>query len=113
MLVFALDIMKITINEFERKMILDALLHKAYIEKVSLPQTKHFIRQIYKSLVERIANVEAKIQTEGKPEKAIKALKSRISFLNFKMGTMEKEEKKRAEEEILECDQAAAYLEDL
>lgn len=93
--------------------ILDALCHDAYKDKVSEPKTKHFIRQIYKSLVEKLANIGAINQQEGKPERAINAIKSHISFLNFKMLTTEKEEKKRAGEEILECDTVIRYLEDL
>lgn len=92
---FILFVMRVELNHQERMMILDALCHDAYKDKVSKPKTKHFIRQIYKSLVEKLANIEAINRQEGKPEKAITALKSHISFLNFKMPGMEKEEKKR------------------
>lgn len=105
--------MKIALNSNERRMILDALLHDGYKDKIQEPKTKHFIGQIYKNLVEKISTIEAITQQEGKPEKAIAALKAHISFLTFKMPRMDKSEKEAAKEEILEYDEVIRYLEDL
>lgn len=45
---------KIPLNDFEKKMILDCLVSKSYVEKVSNPETKRFIREIYRNLRPKI-----------------------------------------------------------
>lgn len=45
---------KIILNQRERVMLLDALCCDEYVDKVSTPKTKYFIRKIYKNLKEKI-----------------------------------------------------------
>jgi len=41
---------QIELTSDERQMLLDALMHPTYIEKVQDPATERFIREIYKKL---------------------------------------------------------------
>ena len=46
--------MNINLTSLERKLILDALKHPAYKEKISRPQTPYIARKVYKEVVEKI-----------------------------------------------------------
>jgi len=46
--------MQIEITENEKKLILDALVHPAYKDKVALPKTPQAIRQSYKALIRKL-----------------------------------------------------------
>ena len=65
--------MQIDLNRNERLLLLDALRQKAYKEKISLPQTKYAIRQIYRALIEKLEEDEilSRKVRETMPEKKI------------------------------------------
>jgi len=50
--------MQIELNSNERLLLLDALRHPAYKEKVSHPKTKYVVRQTYKQLIEKLESDE-------------------------------------------------------
>ena len=104
--------MKIELNSKERYLLLDALIHEAYVDKVQLPQTPHEVRQIHKNLRIKIAMQEVEA-TKGKPEEAIKLLRKEISFLNFNASRMNEKQKEETGKSILDYDKAISYLEDL
>lgn len=49
----------VNLTSRERQIILDALIHPAYEEKISNPKTPYEVRQAYKRAKEKIAMVEA------------------------------------------------------
>jgi hypothetical protein len=50
--------MQIDLNSNERKIILDALRHPAYKDKISHPKTKFEIRKVYKIILDKLENDE-------------------------------------------------------
>jgi len=104
--------LKIELNSKERQILLDALIHEAYVDKVRQPQTPHKIRQLYKNIKLKIAMQEVEA-TKGKPEEAIKLLRREINFINFKVPNMNEKEKEEASKIIIDYDKAISYLEDL
>lgn len=46
--------MNIDLSSLERKLILDALRHPAYKDKISRPQTPYIARKVYKEVVNKI-----------------------------------------------------------
>jgi len=104
--------LKLELNSKERQILLDALIHDTYVDKVRRPQTPHEVRQIYKNLKMKIAMKEIEA-TKGKPEQAIKFLRKEINFINFKSSAMNEKEKEEAQKTILDYDKAISYLEDL
>ena len=50
--------MQIDIDRNEQFILLDALIHPAYKDKVSLPQTKFAIRKVYWNLVAKLRNAK-------------------------------------------------------
>jgi len=50
--------MQIELNSNERLLLLDALRHPAYKDKVSHPRTKRIIREVYKALIEKLESDE-------------------------------------------------------
>jgi len=104
--------LKIELNSKERQIVLDALIHEAYVDKVRLPQTPHEVRQVYKNLKMKIAMKEIEA-TKGRPEEAIKLLRREINFINFKAPNMNEKEKEGASKTIIDYDKAISYLEDL
>lgn len=46
--------MNINLTSLERKLILDALRHPAYKDKISRPQTPYIARKTYKEVLEKI-----------------------------------------------------------
>lgn len=103
--------MKIDLTSQERQLILDALMHEAYKEKLSDPETPFLVRQIYKALKDKIANAEA--ESQFKPAAAIAALKGQRSFVLFKKPGESLKKQRKLDEEIVEIDRAIEYLEDL
>ena len=57
--------MIIDVTPHERLMILDALRHPAYTDKVQNPKTKYFIRKIYQALVEKVKNAQEEPQKQS------------------------------------------------
>lgn len=104
--------MKIELNSKERQILLDALIHPGYLDKVQQPKTPFFIRELHRNLKTKIAMQEVE-SMELKPERAIKLLKKEINFINFKYSKMNGKEKKEAQETMLDYDKARHYLEDL
>jgi len=104
--------LKIELNSKERQMLLDALIHEAYVDKVRLPQTPYEIRQLYKNIKIKISMQEVEA-TKGRPEEAIKLLRREINFINFKAPNMNEKEKEEASKIIIDYDKAISYLEDL
>ncbi|MCK4784533.1 MAG: hypothetical protein KAV87_12340 [Desulfobacteraceae bacterium] len=104
--------MKIELNSKERQVLLDALIHDGYVDKIRQPQTPFFIRQLYSNLKTKISRQEVE-SMEAKPEQAIKLLRREINFINFKAPKMNEKEKVEAEKLILDYDKAITYLEDL
>lgn len=104
--------MKIELNSKERQILLDALIHDGYVEKVRQPQTPFFIRELHKNLKIKIAMQEVE-SIKLKPERAIKLLRKEINFINFKSSAMNEKEKEEAQKAILDYDKAITYLEDL
>ena len=51
--------MQIEITENEKKLILDALVHPAYRDKVSLPKTPHAIRKCHNALIRKMIKAKA------------------------------------------------------
>ena len=49
----------VNLTSWERQVVLDALVHPGYEEKISDPKTKFTVRQAYKRANEKIAIVEA------------------------------------------------------
>ena len=65
--------MQIDLDRNERLLLLDALRHQAYRDKISLPQTKFLIRKTYHALIKKLEEDEItsrKIR-ETIPEKKI------------------------------------------
>ena len=104
--------MKLELNSQERQILLDALIHEPYKDKVHQPKTPVFIRKLYAELKKKIAMQEVE-SMEAKPEEAIKLLRREINFINFKSGGMNEKEKEDAQKTILDYDKAITYLEDL
>lgn len=104
--------MKIELNSKERQVLLDSLIHPAYLDKVREPKTPHQVRQIHKNLKIKIAMKEVEA-TKGRPEEAIKLLRKEINYINFKASAMNEKEKEEAEKLIIDYDKAISYLEDL
>lgn len=104
--------MKIELNSKERQILLDALIHEGYVDKVRQPQTPYEIRQLYKNIKIKISMKEVE-GTKGMPEEAIKLLRREINFINFKAPNMNEKEKEEASKTILDYDKAITYLEDL
>jgi len=104
--------MKIELNSKERQVLLDALIHPGYLDKITQPQTPFFIRELYKNLKTKISMQEVE-SMKGKPEQAIKLLRREINFINFKAPNMNEKEKEEAQKTIIDYDKAITYLEDL
>lgn len=104
--------MKIELNSKERQMLLDALIHDSYVDKVRQPKTPYEIRQLYKNIKIKIAMKEVEA-TKGRPEEAIKLLRRETNFINFKAPNMNEKEKEEASKIIIDYDKAISYLEDL
>ena len=104
--------MKIELNSKERQILLDALIHEGYVDKVRQPQTPYEIRQLYKNIKLKIAMQEVEA-TKGKPEEAIKLLRKEMNYINFKAPNMNEKEKEEASKIIIDYDKAISYLEDL
>lgn len=104
--------MKIELNSQERQILLDALIHKGYKDKVREPKTPVFIRKLYAELKKKISMQEVE-SMEAKPGQAIKLLRREINFINFKAPKMNEKEKEEAQKTILDYDKAITYLEDL
>ena len=104
--------MKIELNSQERQILLDALIHEGYKDKVREPKTPVFIRQLYSQLKKKISMQEVE-SMETKPGAAIKLLRREINFMNFKAPRMNEKEKEEASKTILDYDKAISYLEDL
>lgn len=102
--------MKILLNSQERLLILDALDHPAYKDKVTLPKTPYIVRQVYKGLKEKLIEKEAKTL---KPTLAIEALKSESRFITFQKPKMNKQELLQSDIKLVQLDVAIHYLEDL
>lgn len=49
----------INLRSFERRMILDVLIHHCYLSKIHNPTTKYLIRQTWRVLKEKIKTYEA------------------------------------------------------
>lgn len=104
--------MKIELNSKERQILLDALIHPGYLDKIRQPKTPYFIRELYKNLKKKISMQEVE-SMEAKPEAAIKLLRREINFINFKAPKMNEKEREDAQKTILDYDKAITYLEDL
>ncbi|MBA7545943.1 hypothetical protein ES705_38325 [subsurface metagenome] len=104
--------MKIELNSQERQILLDALIHEGYKDKVREPKTPVFIRKLYAELKKKIAMQEVE-SMEAKPEEAINLLRREINFINFKASGMNEKEKEEASKTIIDYDKAISYLEDL
>ena len=50
--------MQIDLNRNERMLLLDALRHPAYKEKIRYPKTKYAIRKVYWNLVAKLRNAK-------------------------------------------------------
>ena len=104
--------MKIELNSKERQILLDALIHEPYVDKVRQPQTPFFIRKLYSELKTKISMQEVE-SMEAKPEEAIKLLRKEINYINFNVPRMNEKQKEEAGKLILDYDKAITYLEDL
>ncbi len=104
--------MKIELNSKERQILLDALIHEPYKDKVREPKTPVFIRKLYAELKKKIAMKEVE-SMEAKPEEAIKLLRKEMNYINFKAPRMNEKEKEEASKTIIDYDKAMTYLEDL
>ena len=104
--------MKVELNSQERQILLDALIHEGYVDKVRQPQTPFFIRKLYSDLKNKIGMQEVEA-TKGRPEEAIKLLRKEINYINFKAANMNEKEKEEASKTIVDYDKAISYLEDL
>jgi len=104
--------LKIELNSKERQILLDALIHEAYEDKVHQPKTPYEIRELYKNIKLKIAMKEVE-GTKGRPEEAIKLLRKEINYINFNVPRMNEKQKEEAGKLILDYDKAITYLEDL
>ena len=104
--------MKIELNSKERQVILDALIHEGYVDKVRQPKTPHEIRELYKNIKLKIAMQEVE-GTKGRPEETIKLLRKEINYINFNVPRMNEKQKEEASKTIIDYDKAISYLEDL
>ena len=104
--------MKLELNSQERQMLLDALIHEGYKDKIRQPKTQVFIRKLYAELKKKIAMQEVE-SMEAKPEEAIKLLRKEMNYINFKAPNMNEKEKEEASKIIIDYDKAMSYLEDL
>ena len=50
--------MVIDLTSHERLILLDALMHPAYKDKISLPRTKFIVRQTYRGLIAKLTEDE-------------------------------------------------------
>lgn len=103
--------MKLELDTRERQLLIDALIHPGYKKKISQPQIPFFIRELYKSLKEKLVNQE--VEAHLKPEYTITILKKQLSFLKFRLPIMKKKQKEEATKAIMELDRSIGYLEDL
>jgi len=103
---------KIELNSKERQILLDALIHEGYVDKVRQPKTPYEIRELYKNIKLKIAMKEVEA-TKGRPEEAIKLLRREINYINFNVPSMNEKQKEEAGKLILDYDKAITYLEDL
>ncbi|MCK4792080.1 MAG: hypothetical protein KAV87_50595 [Desulfobacteraceae bacterium] len=102
--------MQIEFNSKERKLLLDALLNVAYVDKIQGAPDQ--ISIIYDNLIKKLTTKEVEA-TEGRPVHAIEVLRKEINFINFKFPEMNVKEKAAAADVIIDLDRARAYLEDL
>jgi len=65
--------MNINLDRNERMLLLDALRHPAYKDKIRNPRTKYAIRQTYRTLIEKLEEDEitSRKVRETVPEKKI------------------------------------------
>ena len=104
--------MQVELNSQERLILLDALIHKGYVEKILAPDTPKEIAIIYDGLTQKMVAKEVEA-TKGKPIHAIGILRKEVRFINFKFPEMNAKEKAAATDFIIDLDRAMAYLEDL
>lgn len=104
--------MQIEFNSKERQILMDALTHDPYINKVEQPTTPTEVQAIYGELLKKLSTKEVE-GTVGRPVHAIEILRKEINFINFKFAEMNAKEKAAATDAIIDLDRAKAYLEDL